>query len=168
MGADRLPMRQIREILRLKYESRLSCRAIARACGVGVGTVSEYLRRGQQAGVSWPLLPELDEVALEARLFPPAEPGRELVSPDLVRIHQELKRSGVTLHLLWEEYREVHADGYGLRRSPEVTHLCLAKVTQARISVTGWVVLFGPRFHPRRRRARLAGPELSPLSSSAP
>ncbi len=113
MGADRLPMRQIREILRLRYEGRLSCRAIARACGVGVGTVSEYLGRVQRAGLGWPLPPELDDGGLEARLFTTAEPGRERVAPDCGWIHQELKRPGVTLHLLWEEYREVHEDGYG-------------------------------------------------------
>lgn len=120
MGADRLPMRQIHEILRLKHEGRLSCRAIARACGVGVGTVSEYVRRAQRAGLAWPLPPELDEATLEARLFPPAETGREQVPPDLVRIHQELKRPGVTLHLLWEEYREVHPDGYGYSQFCEI------------------------------------------------
>jgi hypothetical protein len=106
-------MRQIREILRLKHERRLSHRAIAGACGVGVGTVSEYVRRAGRAGLSWPLPPELDEAALEARMFAAPAPGRERVAPDLVQIHQELKRAGVTLHLLWEEYREVHGDGYG-------------------------------------------------------
>jgi len=106
-------MRQIREILRLKHDQGLRHRAIARACGVGVGTVSEYLGRVQRAGLGWPLPPELDDAALEARLFTTAEPGRERVAPDCGWIHQELKRPGVTLHLLWEEYREVHPDGYG-------------------------------------------------------
>ncbi len=119
MGAKRLPMRQIREILRLKHEG-LANRAIARACGVGVGTVSEYLRRGQRAGLAWPLPPELDETSLEARLFPPPETGREQIPPDLIRIHQELKRPGVTLHLLWEEYREVHPAGYGYSQFCEI------------------------------------------------
>ncbi len=113
MGAERLPMRQIREILRLRHEGGLHHRAIARACGVGVGTVSEYLGRAERAGLGWPLPPELDEAALEGRLFPSLEPGRERVAPDVVQIHQELKRVGVTLHLLWEEYREVHPHGYG-------------------------------------------------------
>ena len=61
MGAKRLPMRKLREILRLKYERRLSHRAIARACGVGVGTVSEYVRRARRAGLGWPLPAELDD-----------------------------------------------------------------------------------------------------------
>ena len=88
-------------------------RAIARACRVGVGTVSEYVRRAARAGLEWPLPEELDEAALEARLFSSAGPGsRERVVPDVERIHQELKRVGVTLHLLWEEYREANPKGY--------------------------------------------------------
>jgi transposase len=113
MGAQRLSMRHIREILRLKHENGLTQRAIAQACGVGLGTVSEYLGRAARAGLGWPLPPELDEAALEARLFVPPAPVRERVAPDLAWVHQELKRVGVTLHLLWEEYREVHPDGYG-------------------------------------------------------
>lgn len=106
-------MRRIREILRLKHEQGLRHRAIARACGVGVGTVSEYVGRAQRAGLSWPLPLELDDAALEARLFASPEPGRERVAPDCGWIHQELKLAGVTLHLLWEEYRQVHTQGYG-------------------------------------------------------
>ncbi len=113
MGAERLLMRQIRGILRLKHEQGLHHRAIARACGVGVGTVSEYLQRVQQAGLGWPLPPELDDAALEARLFTAPAPARERMAPDCVWIHQELKRTGVTLALLWQEYRENHAHGYG-------------------------------------------------------
>jgi transposase len=105
--------------LRLKHEG-LPHRAIARACGVGVGTVSEYVGRAKRAGLSWPLPAELDEAALEARVFPPAEPGRERQAPDLVWMHQELKKVGVTLYLLWEEYRAVHAEGYGYSQFCEI------------------------------------------------
>ena len=115
MGAKRLPMRKLREILRQKYERRMGHRAIARACGVGVGTVSEYVRRARQAGLSWPLPSDLDDRTLEAQLFTAAEPDRDRVPPDVARIHEELKRTGVTLQLLWEEYAEVYPDGY--RRS---------------------------------------------------
>ncbi len=106
-------MRQIREILRLKHERGLRNRAIARACGVGVGTVSEYVSRARRAGFCWPLPPELDDMALEAQLFPRPAPGQQRAAPDLAWVHQELKKTGVTLHLLWEEYREVHPQGYG-------------------------------------------------------
>ena len=115
MGAKRLTMRKLREILRLKYERRMGHRAIARSCGVGVGTVSEYVSRARQAGLGWPLPPDLDDRTLEAELFAAPEPNRERVPPDVALIHQELKRTGVTLQLLWEEYAEVHPDGY--RRS---------------------------------------------------
>jgi hypothetical protein len=99
MGASRLPMRQLHEILRLKHEG-LPHRAIARACGVGVGTVSAYVRRAERAGVGWPLPADIDETTLEARLFPRAEPVRERQAPDLPWIHQELRKAGVTLQLL--------------------------------------------------------------------
>lgn len=119
MGASRLPMRQLHEILRLKHEG-LPHRAIARACGVGVGTVSSYVRRAERAGVVWPLPGELDETTLEARLFPRAEPGRERQAPDLAWIHQELRKAGVTLQLLWEEYRGGSPEGYGYSQFCEI------------------------------------------------
>jgi transposase len=119
MGASRLPMRQLIEILRLKHEG-LPHRAIARACGVGVGTVSEHLGRARRAGLRWPLPPELDEAAVEARLFPRADPIRERQAPDLAWVHQELKKVGVTLQLLWEEYRGAHAEGYGYSQFCEI------------------------------------------------
>ena len=75
MATKRLPMRQIREILRLKHDQQLSHRAIASACRVGLGTVADYLGRAKQAGLEWPLPEDRDEAALEARLFPRAGPG---------------------------------------------------------------------------------------------
>ena len=74
MAAKRLRMRQLREILRLKFEAGLPHRAIARACSVGLGTVSEYLQRAATAGLSWPLPDGFDDATLEARLF--TTPGR--------------------------------------------------------------------------------------------
>ena len=65
----RLPMRQTREILRLHFESKLSPRQIAIICRVGKGTVQRYLRRLKAAGLSWPLPADLDDVALERRLY---------------------------------------------------------------------------------------------------
>ena len=113
MAALRLPMRRLREILRLKHECGLSHRAIALACGVGAGTVSEYLRRARQGGLTWPLPEEQDDAALEARLFPvPRGVLGPRPLPDPAWLHQELKRPGVTLQLLWLEYAQVHPDGY--------------------------------------------------------
>ena len=55
MAQERLTMRKIREILRLKYEAKLSNRAIADACKVSNSTVGEYLKRAKAAGVNWPI-----------------------------------------------------------------------------------------------------------------
>ncbi len=63
-------MRKIKEVLRLHYEKGLSARQIARSLDIGRSTVQDYLRRAEQAGLHWPLPPELDEASLEHRLFP--------------------------------------------------------------------------------------------------
>ena len=112
MPARRLLVRKIREVLRLKHERGLSHRAIAQACAIGVGTVSLYLQRTAQQGLGWPLPAELNDAALEARLFRRAAPAHDRVRPDCAYIHGELKRDGVTLQLLWEEYAQVHPHGY--------------------------------------------------------
>ena len=105
-------MRKIREVLRLKHDQGLPHRAIAQACAMSAGTVSRYLQKTAERGFGWPLPAELDDTALEARLFPRAAPVYDRVRPDCAYIHRELKRDGVTLQLLWEEYAQVHPNGY--------------------------------------------------------
>ena len=112
-------MRQVREVLRLKYVCGQSGHRIAAAVGISRYTVAEYLRRAAVVGITWPVPPELDDTALERRLFTPpgvaaAEPVRQ--QPDWVGIHAEMRRAGVTLLLLWEEYRAGQPDGYGYSR----------------------------------------------------
>jgi transposase len=114
MPAKRLSMRKIKEVLRLKWAQGLSNRQIAKTCGIARPTVGEYLRRATEAGLAWPLPPDLDEAALERQLFPPPPslPAQARGVPDWALVHQELKRKGVTLFLLWQEYRETHPEGY--------------------------------------------------------
>jgi len=114
MTQERLTMRKIREVLRLKWECGLKNRAIARSCSISHSTVSEYLQRAKAAGLSWPLPADLDEDALFLLLFPTAShPSSKIIPcPDWSLIHTELRRKSVTLRLLWVEYREAHADGY--------------------------------------------------------
>ena len=112
MPVPRLSMRKIREVLRLKHDRGLSHRAVAHACAIGVGTVTLYLQRATDCGVGWPVPTELDDTALEARLFPRAAPVGDRIRPDCAEIHRELKRVGVTLQLLWQEYAQVHPAGY--------------------------------------------------------
>jgi transposase len=107
-------MRKIKEVLRLHYEKGLSTRKIARSLDIGRGTIRNYLDRAQRAGLSWPLPPELDEATLEHRLFPsiPCTVQEKRQLPPLEYLHQELKKKGVTLQLLWHEYKEKDPDGY--------------------------------------------------------
>lgn len=106
-------MRKIREILRLRSQGR-SHREIARSCLMGYGTVGELLRRASKAGLSWENAQGEDEVELERLLYPPAPPRtQERPEPDFSQVYLESKRPGVTLQLLWEEYRERYPKGYG-------------------------------------------------------
>ena len=118
MAQKRLSMRKIRELLRLKYECRRSHREIAASLGLAHSTVSEYLRRAAEAGVSWPVPEEFDDERLEAALFPPWPPSRvPRPEPDWGWVHRELRRhKGVTLQLLWLEYKEAHPNGYQYSR----------------------------------------------------
>jgi transposase len=110
-------MREVREILRLKHACGRSLREAGAAVGVSAGTAMEYLRRAAVAGITWPVPAELDDGALEARLFPPAgDPAIVRPEPDWPTIHTEMKRKGVTLALLWQEYRDGHAEGYRYSR----------------------------------------------------
>jgi len=111
----RVSMRKLREVLRLKFERGLSYRQIARSVGLAHSTVSEYVSRAERAGLAWPLAPELGDAALEARLYPGPPPrGTERPLPDWEAVRRELaSHKGVTLQLLWLEYREAHPEGYG-------------------------------------------------------
>lgn len=120
MSKERLSMRKIKEILRLRYEKRLSHRAIGLACGIGCTTVREYVIRAQAAGLSWPLPSDLDEEGLEALLFPVVTTAEMRPLPEWSVVHRELRRKGVTLSLLWQEYKEHHPNGYNYSRFCEL------------------------------------------------
>jgi len=114
MTKVRLTLRKIREILRLKEEAGLTNRAIARVCKISNSTVGEYLHRAQAAGLHWPLPEGLSEDELYQKLFPESsnESAPERPLPDWETVRKELKKKGVTLKLLWIEYRGQHSDGY--------------------------------------------------------
>lgn len=117
MPGARLSMRKTREILRLRWADKRSLREVGLACGVGSTTVHDVLARAKAAGLTWPLADDLDDAALEAKLYAPPEAGRERPLPDFAAIYREMKRRGVTLELLWQEYRAEHPnDGYGYSR----------------------------------------------------
>ena len=114
MPAKRLSMRKIREVLRLKWAVGMSNRRIAVSCGIARPTVSEYVRRAESAGLGWPVPEDMSDARLERLLFPPPPdlPASARGIPDWAEVHCQLKRKGVTLFLLWQEYRASCPDGY--------------------------------------------------------
>ena len=108
-------MRKTREICRLKFESALSQRAIARAVGVSNATITDVLHRLAAAGLSWPLPAGITDAELEARLYRDRfKAVADPLEPDWAQVHDELRtHKHVTLQLLWQEYRGEHPDGYG-------------------------------------------------------
>jgi transposase len=113
-----LTMRQIRQMLRLHHDG-VSTHEIGRTLGVARSTVRDNLDRAKKAGLAWPLPPDLNDDTLEERLFAKAGfiPGvRRRPEPDWPSLAREMKRPGVNLMVLWEEYREAHPDGYGYSR----------------------------------------------------
>jgi len=117
----RLPMRKIRDVLRLSAEG-LSTRQIAASLAIGRTTLRGYLDRATELGLAWPLPAEMSDTDLERCLFhrPYQNTQRIEAQPDWPYIHRELRRKGVTLSLLWEEYRADHPDGYGYSRFCEL------------------------------------------------
>jgi len=114
MATERLPMRNVREILRLRWERGLTVREAARSLGVSTGAVSKTEARARRLELSWAAVELLDDAALEERMYGLREAAfkhnRSL--PDPLTIHLELKKKGVTLELLHLEYLEAHPDGY--------------------------------------------------------
>ncbi len=103
-------MRKIKDVLRLKFEGKLSHERIAAATGISKGAVSKYVQRALERGLGWPLPADLDDGQLESLLFRQSVPREHYAAPDFAHVHQELKRKGVTLQLLWEEYEAAHGE----------------------------------------------------------
>src|SRR5258707_1397839 len=133
MPAERIAMRQVRDVLRLKAAG-VSGNEIARRVGVAPSTVRLTLKRLAVAGLSWPLPAEMTDAALEAQLFTGAgkkQGHRRRAEPDWAAVYRELKRKHVTLAMLWDEYIERHPDGYRYSRFCE-----LYRSWTSRLSVT--------------------------------
>lgn len=121
MPNKRLSMRKLREILRLRFETGLSVRQIGVVLRTSPTTVSEYLRRLEEAGIGWPLANDVTDEEIERRLFPSVTKAETRPVPDWALVQRELKRhKGVTLRLLWQEYTSEHADGYAYSRFCEL------------------------------------------------
>jgi transposase len=109
-------MHKVKEVLRLRFEQNLSYRAISASCRISVGTVHDYLSRSKAAGLSWPLGSDVSDADLEQRLFPPPTDGASGLPdrlPDWSYVAKEVRRKGVTVALLWDEYIARRPDGIG-------------------------------------------------------
>ena len=124
-------MRKIREVLRLKFDAGLSVRKIAASLQISSGSAGNYLHRFNACGLTWPT--SLSDAELERLLFPPAPtvPSDQRPIPDWAWVHTELRRPGVTLALLWQEYRLSHPQGFQYSWFCEHYRLWAAKVDVA-------------------------------------
>ncbi len=138
MPTPRVTMSKLRHTLQLLHGGTLSTRQIGAALGISKSTVSEIASYARVAGVDWTLAQTLSDEELQARLYKPPVPRESRhLEPDCSHIHRELRRPGVTLQLLWEEYQQQHAGqaykysafcekykawARGLKRSMRQTH----------------------------------------------
>ena len=104
----RIEMEKAKEILRLSLTMGLSQRDVASATGCSLGMVNAILARVKEAGVQDPF--SLDTKELGSIIYPPEKEGKK-AEPDFSHIDKEMKKKGITLFLLWEEYKLNHPDG---------------------------------------------------------
>lgn len=115
-------MRHVREVLRLRLSCGLGLREIGRSLRMSHNTVIKYVNRVTEAGLDWGKVSAMsdEELAVIARVMPVRDQTRP--TPNWIRIHQELKRPGVTLTLLWQEYKEIYPKGYQLTQFCQLYH----------------------------------------------
>ncbi|MGE0384263.1 MAG: IS21 family transposase, partial [Gammaproteobacteria bacterium] len=108
MPRKTLTMHYVKELLRLKYVGGLSHSQIAAALSISKAVVAKYVALMHAAGLRPEEIPAMSQEALWTRLKPPSPPRGDRVMPDYAHVHTELKRKGVTLQLLWQEYAAAH------------------------------------------------------------
>lgn len=110
----KLSMRKISELLRQRFDLKRSYREIATGLNISVGTVAEYLALARGAGIAWPLPEGITEEGLHQKLFLPGETTKTpKPMPDWEVVYRELRRKGMTLLLLWREYKGIYPNGIG-------------------------------------------------------
>jgi transposase len=109
----RKSMRRIKECFRLHFDLKLNQSQIARSLSIGRSTVQDYLSRLEECSIGWPQLSQLTDSEIEQRLYGGNDDGTARTLPDMQWLHEQLRSPGVTLMLLWQEYRKEHPDGYG-------------------------------------------------------
>ena len=111
MARGRLPMRKVKKVLGFHFDEDRSARAIAIHCGLARRSVASVLERFAASGLSWPEARDMADEALEAALFPEPAQAAPQQEVDWSKVETDLSEQGVTLKLLWDEWRETHPDG---------------------------------------------------------
>jgi transposase len=107
-------MCKISEIFRQRYKLKRSYRDIARSLNISISTINDYLARAKKAGLSWPFPEGMSEQELYDKFFLPiTQVAKQKPLPEWEDVYRELRKKGMTLRLLWREYRDIHADGLG-------------------------------------------------------
>lgn len=127
MSTEKISMRKIKEVLRLNHE-QVGNREIGRRLNISPGSVSNYLTRAKSAGLIWPLNDDWSEDKIYSILFPAENKKTTHPLPNFAKVHQELKRKGVTLALLWYEYQQQNPGGYSYSRYCELYQAFIGKL----------------------------------------
>ena len=153
MPAERIAMRQVRDVLRLNAAG-VSGNEIARRVGVAPSTVRLTLKRLAAAGLGWPLPVAMTDAILEAQLFTAVgtkQGHRRRDEPDWAAVHRELKRKHVTLLILWDEYVAANPGGYSYSRY--VAARLMLRSPRETAAFPGMSRNINPSFGPRDYRA---------------
>ncbi|MDQ3003467.1 MAG: IS21 family transposase [Fibrobacterota bacterium] len=122
-------MRRIKEALHLSLDKGLNQSQVAGALALARSTVQDYLHRADSVGLTQEMLATLSEDDLGKMLFRREQAPTLRPEPDCQYIHVELRKIGVTLQLLWEEYKKDNADGYGYTQYCERYRVFVRKLT---------------------------------------
>ena len=166
MPAERVAMRQAREIIHLKFSACVPTREIARRLGIAASTVRETLRRLESTGLNWPLPDDMTDGKLETALYTnrgTKQGHRRHAEPDWPMVHRELKRKHVTLLIVWDEYIAENPGSYrrdrNRGRGPAARHAACAGDCRAHLARRAAT----DGRHHGSRRARSAGATRSNL-----
>jgi transposase len=119
MPMRRTSMKKIREIIRLKQECGLSRRKISRAVRISRPVVAQYITDIVSAGLSYDEIKDMPDDDLLEILESDKKSRNERydkLSKKFEYYVKELKRTGVTLATLFEEYIEENPEGYSYSR----------------------------------------------------
>lgn len=111
MPTKGMSLRMIKDVIRLKFQAKLSHEQIASTLAISKGAVAKYVSLASAAGLDWETVQAWSEQQLATALQPRAAASQPFVEPDWSRVHRELDRKGMTLMLLWQEYVAAHPEG---------------------------------------------------------